>query len=236
MRTLLKYQLLAAFSLASAPAVHAVVVDDFSGDLSNYSSTVILDANGGGSNTASWQISGGGLQYVTTAYDGIEQTAFILNGLTLAVGEEIQVDLTHSGASQDIGLYVGGSAPVTGSRANYVNVYARGAAEIYSRGFLGSTEIILNGGAISEPSFDRLFIARDGVNDYELGYYNGSTRVVIADRNDMTDNDGEFVGFYTDVRATGTLGTLDNFTLVPEPSVALLGGLGILGLLRRRRA
>ena len=43
---------------AMAVAAHAVIIDDFSGDLSNYTSTVILDANGGASNTAAWQISG----------------------------------------------------------------------------------------------------------------------------------------------------------------------------------
>ena len=29
---------------------------------------------------------------------------------------------------------------------------------------------------------------------------------------------------------------VDNFSVVPEPSAALLGGLGMLALLRRRRA
>ena len=48
-------------------ATQAAIIDDFEGDLSNWTSTVILDANGGGSNAASWQIVDGKLQLHTTA-------------------------------------------------------------------------------------------------------------------------------------------------------------------------
>lgn len=209
-----------------AVAAQAVVIDDFSGDLSAYTNTVILDNNGGGSNTAAWQISAGVLQLNTSAYDGIEQAAFILGGYTLDVGEELRVPINHTG-NQDIGLYVGGAAPTTGVRESYVNVYARNATkglEVLSRGFTyilgGSHEMNLKGGPTS--AFDTLFIKRDAVHDFEAGYYNGSTRVVIADRNGLTDIDGSYIGFYSDVRAAGILGTADNLAIVSEatnPSV-----------------
>lgn len=223
-----------AAALAVAPAASAAVIDDFSGDLSAYTSTVILDAGGTGSNTAAWQITGGQLELNTSAFDGIEQSAFIYNGLTLAVGQELRIDLSHSGASQDLGLYVGGVAPTTGVRSTYVAVYARGNGQTFSRGFNGTTELGLAGGG-TDP-YDSLFILRSDTDDYELGYYNGATRTVITTRTDMTGNDASFVGIYADVRAAGTLGSLDNLAVVPEPSTALLGLLGGLGLLRRRRA
>jgi hypothetical protein len=205
-----------------AVSAQATIIDDFSGDLSAYTNTVILDASGTGSNTAAWQIADGKLEYNTTSYDGIEQAAFIISGYTLDVGEELQVQITHTG-NQDIGLYVGGAAPTTGVRESYVNVYARNATkglEVLSRGFTyilgGSHEMNLKGGPTS--AFDTLFIKRDAVNDFEAGYYNGSTRVVIADRNGLTDIDGSYIGFYSDVRAAGILGTADNLAIVSEPT------------------
>jgi hypothetical protein len=233
-----KPYILAALSAAASVATSAAatLVDDFSGDLAAYSSTVILDANGGGSNTYAWQISGGTLQLDTSAYNGIEQTAFIRDGLTLDIGQEIQVSLTHNGASQDLGLYVGGSAPVTGTRANYLNVYARNPTDVLSRGF---TTVV--GGEMSSRAgagaYVSLFIARNAIHDYEAGFYLGDgTRVVIADRNGLTDIDASYVGFYSDVRGTGVLGSLDNLVVIPEPSAALLGAFGVIGLMRRRRA
>lgn len=221
-------------------AVHAQIIDDFSGDLSAYTSTVILDANGGGANTAAWQISGGTLELNTTAYDGIEQYAMIYGGLSLAVGYEVQAGLVHSGASQDLGLYVGGTTPVAGTRQDYIAVYARDNGQLFSRGFDGLSEYALAGGAT--PTYDKLFIARTATDTYEAGWYDGMTRNILVTRTPTVANDGDVVGFYADVRSAGILGNLDNLTLVliPEPtSFAFFGLSGLLGLvawIRRRVA
>jgi hypothetical protein len=220
---------------ATTMASQAAVIDDFSDtSLSEWTSTVILDANGGGSNTATWESPSGALQLNTSTYDGIQQYAMIYNGLSLAIGEELQVTRTLSGGNQDLGLYVGGTTPATGVRADYVAVYGRDNGQVYSRGFDGTSEYGLVGG--SSPTYDSLFIARTAANTYEAGYYDGATRTILTTRTPATANDADVIGIYADVRGAGTLGTLDNFRVVPEPSVALLGGLGLLGLMRRRRA
>ena len=224
---------LAAAALAVGLTAQAQLIDDFSGSLSPYTSTVILDANGGGANTAAWQITGGTLELNTTTFDGIEQYAMIYGGLSLAVGQELQVSLTHSGASQDLGLYVGGTTPVTGTRQDYIAMYARGDGNLYSRGFDGTTEFGLAGAGIQ--TYDTLFIARTDVNTYEAGYYDGAARNIVTTRTPTTPNTGDVVGFYADVRAVGVLGNLDNLTIVPEPSTLALLGLGGLACVFRLR-
>ena len=218
--------------IAFAAAANAVVIDDFSGDLSNYTSTVILDANGGGANTYAWQITGETLELDTTAYDGIEQYAMIYGGLALAIGEEVQVDIAHNGASQDLGLYVGGTTPVAGTRQDYVAMYGRGG-QLFSRGFDGTGEYPL-AGIWDATVYDTLFIARTATNTFEAGYYDGATRNILVTRTPTFANEADVVGFYADVRGAGTLGNLDNLTIVPEPASLLLLGLAGLTLIRRR--
>lgn len=203
------------------------IIDDFSGGLGSYANTVILDTDvNGGANTAIWQVASGAAQYDTTSFQSIEQTAFIRSGLSLAVGEELQVDLAHTGASQDIGLYVGGT-PVTAAsgadndtREDFISVYGRGAGEVFSRGFNGAAELGLTGGGAA--GYTSLFIARTGENTFEAGYYNASGRNVITTRTPSTPNDADVVGFYTDVRALGTLGDLDNLRVVELGGTAVL--------------
>lgn len=216
-------------------AAQAAIIDDFSGDLSNWTSTVILDANGGASNVASWQIVDGKIELHTTGYDGIEQYAMIYNGLSLGVGEELQVDFALGSGSQDLGLYVGGTSPVPLVRQDYIAMYARNNGQVFTRGFDGTTEYGLVGDWGNVP-LDTLFIARIAENTYEAGYYIGSDRVILATRTPNHPNSGTVVGIYADVRAAGELGSLDNFRIIPEPATLALLGLGGLGLLRRRRA
>lgn len=85
---------------------------------------------------------------------------------------------------------------------------------------------------------DSIFIERTS-NGYILGSITGVTTtnhftLTIGSGNLTTT--GAAVGIYSDVRSTNNVNTLVNFAHIPEPSAALLGGLGMLVLLRRRRA
>ena len=216
-------------------SANATVIDDYSGTLDGYTATVILDANGGSSNTASWAIVDGALTYTTSAYDGIEQSALIKDGYTLNVGEELQANVANNQSSQDLGLYVG-VAPTAGVRANYVAVYARNDGDMFTRGFDGTGEYGLVGDW-NNPTYDTLFIARTAENTFELGYYNGEVRVVMATRTPVNTLAGAdlVVGYYTDVRGAGTLGSADNLAIVPEPATLSILGLGALFAARRRK-
>ncbi len=231
--------LLAAICGSAALAGTIGLVDDFNDtDLSEYTATVILDANGGGSNVSTWQSPAGSLELVTGTYDGIEQWAFIRNGLTLQVGQEVQVDvIVGATGTQDIGLYVGGTTPQTGVRQDYVAMYRRNSGQLFTRGFDGTTEYGLVGDWNNNIPIDTLFIARTAMNTYDAGYYNGSTRTVMATRTPATPNDADVIGFYSDVRGAGTVGNVDNLRIVPEPASAMLVLLGVVGLLlgRKRR-
>jgi hypothetical protein len=229
--------LCACAALVSASASHAAVIDDFSGAFSASTVVVLDNSNTSVQNTASFSTSGGVLTYTTTTFDAIQQTLSTYSGQSLTVGQELQLSITSggvaSGGSQDIGIFVGGVSPTFNVRSTYVNIYVRANGQLYSRGFNGSTELALSGG--TAIVLDSIFIARTATNDYELGYYVGSTRTVLTTRTGLTNNDASYLGIYTDVRAVGTLRSVDNLTIIPEPSAALLGGLGALGLLRRRR-
>lgn len=216
-------------------AAQAVLIDDFSGDLSAWTGTVILDnANSAVQNTSAWQITSGALQLNTTVRDGtsVEQWAMIRNGLSLGVGQELQLDVSHTLASQDIGLYVGGTAPTFNVRRDYIAIYARHTAELFTRGFDGTTEYGQVGWI--KPAYEKLFIARIDSNVFEVGYYEGGVRNVMVTRTPATANAATVVGIYADVRGVGVLGNADNLTIVPEPATLALLGLGLL-ISRKRK-
>jgi len=219
----------------------AQLIDDFSGNLSAYTATRILN-NGNHSpvNTYTWEINGGALRINTTAYVGIEQFALTRTDFSLGVGSELTATFAAGfTGTQDIGLYVGAGTPTTDVRANYVNVYVRNNGQIFSRGFNGTTELALAGGA-TPANISSLFIARTGTDTFELGFYDGTTRNLLTTRTIGSGNAagvGSAIGFYADVRALGLVGNLDNLTLtaIPEPTVAALMGIGALALAGRLR-
>lgn len=74
--------------------------------------------------------------------------------------------------------------------------------------------------------------AFDGSSGSKVAFYVGNSLAQTFTLSQMGANDG-YIGFQT----YGTRGVFDNLVVqtVPEPAAALLGGLGMLALLRRRR-
>jgi len=200
------------------------LIDDFSGDLSNWTSTVILDAQNAGSNSAAFEINDNGqLELATTNYNGIEQYAFIYNGLSLGVGEEVLLDVPIPlSGNRNLGLYVGGTEPTTGvlgteARQDYINIYSGTNNNIATRGFDGTSELnIVEANANGAAT---MFIAQPVANQFDVGYFTTSgIRIVVETRTPNFPNTANFVGIYADSRAQGTLGTADNFRIRSLPS------------------
>ena len=231
----MKSTILAIVGIAAlSAAAQAQLIDDFSGDLSAYTDTRILNADSHSPvNSYSWEISGGALQLNTTSYVGIEQYALTRTDYSLNVGFELDATFTagYTG-SQDIGLYVGAGTPTVDVRQDYVDVYMRNNGQLFSRGFDGTSELALAGG--SSPTVDSLFIARTAADTFELGYYEAGTRNVVTTRTITSGAPiGDSIGFYADVRSAGIVGSMDNLTIqaIPEPATFVLLGLGgLLGI------
>ncbi|MGC3956557.1 MAG: PEP-CTERM sorting domain-containing protein [Verrucomicrobiota bacterium] len=233
-----KFSLITALCLAGAVSQAQLVIDDFSGNLSAYTATRILKATpAAANNTYAWEISNGALRINTSTYGGIEQYALTRTDFPLSVGFELSATYSASDlGSQDLGLYVGAGAPTADVRANYVSIYMRNNGQLYSRGFNGTTELSLSGGS-TPTGLLSLFVARTGVSTFDLGWYDGNGRNILASRTMTSTTIGDAIGFYGDVRALGLRGSMDNLTItaIPEPTAAALLGLGSLGLVFRLR-
>jgi hypothetical protein len=229
--------LISALLAFAGANVHGQLITDFSStDLSAWTSTQILEDRA--LNEGSWLVVDGALHFETTVYNDINQMALTRTDVSLNVGFELQADFTANfNGAQDIGLYVGAGHPPSGVRSDYLNIYVRENGQLFSRGFDGSSELGLSGGG--SPVVDALFIARTDTNVFELGWYEAGERNVLATRTMANSDIGNAVGFYADIRNAGTVGSLDNLSIVPEPSTyALLFGAAVLGFViyRRRRA
>lgn len=80
-----------------------------------------------------------------------------------------------------------------------------------------------------------------GITDNEFAGQSITTSGVSLTGITEADSDDDFVAFRVDYSEGQAANTVQRFsshtlTVVPEPSTALLGGLGFLALLRRRRA
>jgi hypothetical protein len=83
---------------------------------------------------------------------------------------------------------------------------------------------------------DSLFIKKTATG-YDLGYIEGGTSFTSFSLTSgaVITTTAAAVGVYADSRGTTSDYTLNNLRIVPEPEAALLGSLGMLTLLRRRR-
>lgn len=248
--------LVGAVSLA---AKGDVLVDSLtSGSTAAYNQTVILAQNGDGPLT--FTSTGSGLQVsrVFTSGGAAQQDLLLLNSYSLSVGDTLQVSITGLGtsaANADFGIAIASQAnPISAepwvsgtasSRSNYLAMYVKpGSSQVGSIGFNGTTQLYSSGGVTPGAgvyaTITGLWITEVAANKFSDGYTTTSGNVTLGSNIQFTGADiGQAVGFYADLRGTLTsAATLDNLTIVPEPSTIALCGVGALGLvagLRRKK-
>lgn len=166
---------------------------------------------------------------------------------TLTTGYRITLDLTSANFanSSDVIALAVASTETPGTRNNLL-VWGWRTTTMYATVFDGGTgnrfqQLAYPGG--ERP--DSVFIERTATG-WNLGSIEGVTETLFFtnistfDSNPPTSTinitaDGTAFGLWSDMRNNASTWTVNNLTVVPEPSTALLGGLGALLLLRRRR-
>ncbi len=120
-----------------------------------------------------------------------------------------------------------------------------------SSGSSGS-ETVFQSVVISKNTDFHFALTHDGSGNFELfvdgvsqATHTSSVNLATADSNSMNslwllgragDSDGSFGGFADEFRISDSVLTSSQFLNVPEPSTALLGLLGLIPLLRRKRS
>lgn len=256
-------RILACVSLAPVliATAGAVVIDDFSDEsLSEYTLTRLLDNNT--TSNVSFSAAGGFLSTSAASVTNVpEQVLLLRDDVGLAVGQTLLLDtnitttLGTAGAVNDFGLAISTTDTPTGLTAgasgdtrtsnSYLFVTVRPSQDSVRAGVINNTTPSTGfTSATAESLVAQLFITRTTTNSFEVGYFTTAAAKVTLDLNGAaagnaftftTSSLGNAIGFYADLRDTQTVSSADNLAIVPEPTAALLGAFGLLGLMRRRR-
>jgi hypothetical protein len=226
-------------------AAQAVLIDDFSGDLSAYTKTRLLD-NGQPAANVSFTNASGDLRVLYTGTpDAAEQVAFLRSDRGLAIGERLYVNtinLDTTGGHMELGLMVAATAtPVEFTRTNYVTMNIRNQTTDRLASQWANTTAYVNNVQIDKDYslVGALYIKRIDALNFETGWYDkAGVRSIIRTITVASSDVGNVVGFYADMRSItpGMHGALDNLQIIPEPATLVMLGLGALGLLKRRKA
>lgn len=248
---------LLAIALSTSLVVQAqTVVDDFSGALSAYTLTPVLYSGGSvpATTTISFSDSTGALQATAASFSNIEQALFLRNDFTLAVGQKLSVSVNWSlGNSQDLGLCVASvvnppaasTNPLGNTRTSlsYAYIGIRGTTDhVISGGFDGATGLSTVQSQPGSGTTSTVFVSRTSATTFQMGFntssVNGGADTILTTYTFVNSaNVGNAIGFYTDMRANGSIGTFDNLTIspIPEPSAMAICGLGFASLLAFKR-
>lgn len=245
--------LVLSFAVGAATSIAGPIgiVDDFNvAGLGQYTQTAVLD-NGVAESNVSFSDATGAL---VASYAGTinqpEQVLLLRDDATLGAGEKLVVDVSMAALSSQMDFGIAVSATKTPTAASVADTDTRDTFNWASVSVRPSQNAIrvnssINGvvttgsGVLStdEALVSRLFIERLSSTSFKVGYV--STSEVVTDAltiNFTTGDVGNAIGFYADLRAAGgTLGTLDNLRIVPEPAAAVLGMLGLVGLVSLRK-
>lgn len=247
----------AAISMIACASAHAAVLTSFS---TFTESPTLLSSPNNRSQAFTTTIGTGTNSVIATAGSnatGAGQEVFLSDSFSLAtVGSRISASLGSLAGtfnnSQSIGLVVASTETPT-SRTNMLIFFYRSQTSnrlgyFFDDSFGTTTSVNSSSSdAVNFPVLgitvnpNSIFIERTSATTYSLGSITGVTTTIHkvltigTGVKEVTAN-GTAVGVYSDVRANNSVNTLNNFAhVVPEPSTALLGGLGLLALLRRRR-
>ena len=246
--------ILAAAVSAAVSSAPAAVIDTFSTTTLNaaYTQTAVLDQ--GAARNVAYGSPSGTLQATSTGSDGAEQVVLLRSDVGLGVGQILRADVNVSGViggaaattglSQDLGIAVGATATPTitnlngSQRSDYFFAGFRSdGSHFISSGFNGTTSLGTNQ-SFGLAGISGLFIQRDSATQFEVGYdVAGGPDVSAFTYTVANTSIGNAIGFYTDMRASGTIGQLDNLRIdtVPEPASIGLLAVGAAGLIARRR-
>ena len=232
-------------------AVQAQVIDPLTGGLSGYTTYQILDNSAGAGQGVSFTSSALGLQasYVGTGTTA-EQALFLAPvssfSTPFVVGDTLTVNVAIpvSSTQMDFGLAIAAANPSSASSGNSWNSrtlfdWASISVRPSQTAIRGNTSIsgTLTTGfsplTAAANTVSQLYITWVSTDVFSLGYVDTSSvshlwqTVTFAGASTI----GTDIGFYGDLRATGTsLGDFTNLTITPEPSTLALCGMGLAGV------
>ena len=205
--------LLAALTIPLPATFGAAFHEDFTDGLGAYTAAIV----GGGDREliSEWETVDGALRINSSETDPDDSARGVHHFLTrndarLEAGYEWRVSVSPDFTGEHgLGIAVGSDYASRGE--GFIFIQTDGD-RILSRG--------INPGAgfgrattDSGEKFDSLFIARIDENVFEVGYYDGEMRTVIATREMSSPDVGHAFGFYADVQSAGVMGAITSATL-----------------------
>ncbi len=243
-------------------AVQAQLIDplDGTGGIS-YATYLVNDVSHGGGLGVSLSQSGSGLQanYLGTGTSA-EQSLFLATvgsfSTVFSVGQRLSVNVAQpvSATAMDFGLAISDASPIAATASSGSGWDSRGSFDWASISLRPSQNAIRANSSISgavvtgngvlgvgtPTSVSQLYIDWVSADVFTLGYIDSSSVGHVSET--ITFNSGSTIGaqigFYGDLRATGTsLGNFTDLTIspIPEPSTMAICGLGFAGLLAFKR-
>ena len=223
--------LIVSLAIGSSAAIAGplALVDSFSDtSLSEYTKTLVLDQNA--TSDISFISPAGQLQVTKSAGTEAEQVLFLHDDFSLAVDEILRVDLSYTATAAmraDIGIavaasktptplvYNAGTGGTQETRRDYAAVYVQADANnlkgIYVNGAVPGPTIFAGGfGTLTAGDVLGLYIRRDTLNDFALGYTTAAGDTDFATQSLTNTAIGTAIGIFGDVRSVTTFGGLDN--------------------------